>query len=212
MEQHNHSDSHGAPAGAAQPGGHGARDHATMDHATADKATVDQAAMRHAPGGHAGDGHGDHGDGHGGHGDEHDAHGGAHISHAGHEQLFRRRFWVSLVLSVPVLLYSEMLQDLLGFTMPAFPGSAWIGPVFALIVFAYGGIPFLKMAVPELRQRQPGMMTLISLAITVALVYSVAALFIPDQMGFFWELVTLIDIMLLGHWLETRSEIGRAHV
>lgn len=205
MEHDNHSDSHGAPAMAAQPGGHGATDHAAMDHATADKATVDQAAMRHAPGGHAGDGHGDHGDGHGGHGDEHDAHGGAHISHAGHEQLFRRRFWVSLVLSIPVLLYSEMLQDLLGFTMPAFPGSAWIGPVFALVVFAYGGIPFLKMAVPELRQRQPGMMTLISLAITVALVYSVAALFIPDQMGFFWELVTLIDIMLLGHWLEMRS-------
>jgi Cu2+-exporting ATPase len=142
-----------------------------------------------------------------GHGE--DAH-AAHVDHTGHENMFRKRFWVSLALSIPVLLYSPMVQNLLGFSMPAFPGSAWIEPLFSVIVFLYGGVPFLQMALPELRNRQPGMMTLISLAISVAFVYSVWALFLPGgmgvpSMGFFWELVTLIDIMLLGHWLEMRS-------
>ncbi|MBE2234736.1 MAG: copper-translocating P-type ATPase [Anaerolinea sp.] len=119
--------------------------------------------------------------------------------------MFRNRFWVSLLLSIPVLLYSPMLQGWFGFTMPEFPGSRWIGPVFATIVFFYGGLPFLQMARPELRNRQPGMMTLISLAIIVAYAYSLIALLVDPQGGFFWELVTLIDIMLLGHWLEMRS-------
>ncbi len=125
--------------------------------------------------------------------------------HTGHEAMFRTRFWWSLLLSLPVLIYSEMIQDWLGFSPPAFPGSTWIPFVFSLIVFGYGGVPFLRMAVPELRNRQPGMMTLISLAITVAFAYSVAAQFASLGEGFFWELVTLIDIMLLGHWLEMRS-------
>jgi Cu2+-exporting ATPase len=98
-----------------------------------------------------------------------------------------------------------MIQMWLGFKPPAFPFSEWIPFVFSVIVFAYGGIPFLQMAVPELKDRKPGMMTLISLAISVALVYSVAAQFLNLGEGFFWELVTLIDIMLLGHWLEMRS-------
>ncbi|MGD8737481.1 MAG: heavy metal translocating P-type ATPase, partial [Anaerolineae bacterium] len=119
--------------------------------------------------------------------------------------MFRRRFWISLVLSIPVLVFSPTLQGWLGYTIPDFPGSEWITPVFAIIVFLYGGIPFLQMAVPELRNRKPGMMTLISLAIVVAFVYSLASLFLPGQTGFFWELVTLIDIMLLGHWIEMRS-------
>ncbi len=134
-----------------------------------------------------------------------DSHNGHGVDHSGHEQMFRRRFWVSLVLSIPVLFYSPTLQDWLGYTAPAFTGSDWITPAFAIIVFLYGGIPFLKMATPEVRKRKPGMMTLISLAITVALVYSLATLFLPGQTGFFWELVTLIDIMLLGHWIEMRS-------
>ena len=125
--------------------------------------------------------------------------------HVGHEQMFRRRFWVSLLLSIPVLLYSPMIQEWLGFTMPAFPGSQFIVPVLSIVVFLYGGLPFLRMAVPELRNRQPGMMTLISLAITVAFVYSLASQFLLKGDTFFWELVTLIDIMLLGHWLEMRS-------
>ncbi|HEY3289736.1 MAG TPA: copper-translocating P-type ATPase [Anaerolineae bacterium] len=120
--------------------------------------------------------------------------------------MFRQRFWVCLILSIPVLLYSETVQGFFRFTMPQFPGSNWIAPLFAIIVFAYGGVPFLRLAIPELRNREPGMMLLISLAISVALVYSLAAfLFIPTEMGFFWELVTLIDIMLLGHWIEMRS-------
>ena len=137
-----------------------------------------------------------------GHPAEHAAH---RADHTGHERLFRNRFWVCLALSVPVLLYSPMLQMWFGFAMPAFPASQWVGPLFAIVVFLYGGVPFLQMAVPELRNRQPGMMTLISLAISVAFAYSLAALFIDPEGGFFWELVTLIDIMLLGHWLEMRS-------
>ncbi|MCB0213814.1 MAG: heavy metal translocating P-type ATPase, partial [Anaerolineae bacterium] len=143
-------------------------------------------------------------DNHSGH-QSHAGHGGHDVDHSGHELMFRKRFWVSLVLSIPVLLYSEMLQMWLGFSMPVFPGSQWIGPLFAIIVFAYGGVPFLQMAVPEIKNRQPGMMTLISLAITVAFVYSLATLFVPLGESFFWELVTLIDVMLLGHWLEMRS-------
>jgi Cu2+-exporting ATPase len=119
--------------------------------------------------------------------------------------MFRNRFWVSLVLSIPVLIFSEALQNWLGYTAPIFPGSSWITPVLAVIVFGYGGLPFLQMATWELRERQPGMMTLISLAISVAFVYSVATLFFDLGESFFWELVTLIDVMLLGHWLEMRS-------
>ena len=127
------------------------------------------------------------------------------VDHTGHEGMFRRRFWISLVLSIPVLIFSPTLQDWLGYTAPTFPGSQWVTPIFAVIVFLYGGVPFLQMAVPEVRNRKPGMMTLISLAISVAFVYSLASLFLPGQLGFFWELVTLIDIMLLGHWIEMRS-------
>lgn len=130
---------------------------------------------------------------------------GAHADHTGHENLFRRKFRVSLILSIPVILYSMGLQMMIGLVMPAFPGSEWIAPVFAVIVFFYGGLPFLQMAVPEIKNRQPGMMTLISLAISVAFIYSVATLFLPGQVDFFWELVTLIDIMLPGHWIEMRS-------
>ena len=134
----------------------------------------------------------------------HEGH-GAHIDHTGHEKMFRRKFWISLLLSIPVLVFSPSIQGWLGFSIPEFAGSQWITPVFAVIVFLYGGIPFLRMALPELKNRQPGMMTLISLAISVAFIYSVAALFLPNSTTFFWELVTLIDIMLLGHWIEMRS-------
>ena len=157
-------------------------------------------------GGDHGSGHDDHGGGGGDHGSGHDDHDGSHGGmHAGHEQLFRRRFFVSTLLSIPVLLYSETLQSWLGFSVPVFPGSEWITPLFAVVVFAYGGVPFLQMAVPELNDRAPGMMTLISMAISVAFVYSLASIVFPTSSAFFWELVTLIDIMLLGHWIEMRS-------
>lgn len=137
---------------------------------------------------------------------QHDSHNGhAHTDHTGHETMFRRRFWVSLLLTIPVLLFSPMLQEWFGFDLPDFTGDRWIGPAFAIAVFLYGGVPFLQMAVPELKNRSPGMMTLISLAITVAFVYSVFAMFVKPDSGFFWEMATLIDIMLLGHWIEMRS-------
>ena len=143
---------------------------------------------------------------------DHTAHGmdkagehAGHVDHSGHEDMFRRRFWVSLLLSIPVLLYTPMLQMWFGFQMLNFPGSQFVMPLFSIIVFLYGGVPFLQMAVPEIRQRQPGMMTLVSLAISVSFIYSLATMFINLGEGFFWELVTLIDIMLLGHWIEMRS-------
>lgn len=88
----------------------------------------------------------------------------AHADHTGHEEMFRRRFWVCLLLTIPVLLYSPHIQEWLGFSVPAFPGSQWIVPVFSVIIFAYGGVPFLQMAVPELRNRQPGMSSLVTKA------------------------------------------------
>jgi Cu2+-exporting ATPase len=130
---------------------------------------------------------------------------GAHVDHTGHEQMFRQRFWRCLILTIPVLLYSSMIQTWFGFHMPEFPGSQFIGPAFAVVIFLYGGLPFLQMALPELRNRTPGMMTLISLAITAAFAYSLFAVFVSPMSGFFWEMATLIDIMLLGHWLEMRS-------
>jgi len=139
-------------------------------------------------------------DGHGKDGHDHD-----NNDHAGHEQMFRRRFWICLVLSVPVLLTSDTLQGWLGFGLPDFPGDEAIGPVFSTIVFIVGGLPFLKMALSELKELRPGMMSLISLAITVAFVFSMATVFVLEGEAFFWELVTLIDVMLLGHWVEMRS-------
>jgi Cu2+-exporting ATPase len=135
---------------------------------------------------------------------EHAVHAG-HVDHSGHEQIFRQRFWISTLLSIPVILFSEMIQQWLGFTMPSFPGDEWVAPLFSAAVFFYGGLPFLQMAVPEIRKRQPGMMLLISLAISVSFAYSLAAFLLNLGEGFYWELVTLINIMLLGHWIEMRS-------
>jgi Cu2+-exporting ATPase len=128
-----------------------------------------------------------------------------HVDHRGHEEMFRQRFWVCLVLSIPVLLFSPAVQGFFGFSMPTFPGSQLITPAISVVIFFYGGLPFIRMASPEFRNRRPGMMTLITLAIGVAFVYSLAAFFFSLGPTFFWELVTLIDVMLLGHWLEMRS-------
>jgi Cu2+-exporting ATPase len=136
---------------------------------------------------------------------QHAGHKGHGADHSGHEQMFRTRFWQCLALSIPVLLYSPAIQGWLGFRAPAFRGSEWLPFIFSLLIFAHGGVPFLRMAVPEIRMRRPGMMTLISLAITVAFGYSLLARAAALGEGFFWELVTLIDVMLLGHWVEMRS-------
>jgi len=137
----------------------------------------------------------------------HSGHG--HHDHAAMVADFRRRFWISLALTVPVLALAPMIQRLLGLReVLAFPGDAYLQAALATGVFFYGGWPFLKGLVDELRQRQPGMMTLIALAVTVAWGYStVVVLGLPGEV-FFWELVTLIDIMLVGHWIEMRSVMG----
>ncbi|MEM0203801.1 MAG: heavy metal translocating P-type ATPase [Archaeoglobaceae archaeon] len=129
----------------------------------------------------------------------------SHIDHTGHERMFRTRFWICLVLSIPVLIFSPALQHWLGLRVPSFTGSEWVPLLFSLVIFGYGGVPFIQMAVPELRHRRPGMNTLISLAISIAFVYSLLAQVASLGDVFFWELVTLIDVMLLGHWLEIRS-------
>ena len=188
------------PANAADHAGHAGHDMA--GHSTHDMQGMhgDRIMQDSQHAGHGEYVHADQmGQAHAGHGAQ------AHTDHTGHEQMFRRRFWGSLVLSIPVLAFGSALPGLLGLRVPVFPGSSWIPFVFSLIIFAYGGLPFLRMAVPEIRNREPGMMTLISLAISVAFVYSLAAQLFGLGEGFFWELVTLIDIMLLGHWLEMRS-------
>jgi len=122
---------------------------------------------------------------------------------------FRRRFWVSLGLTVPVLATSEMLQHILGLrSVLAFPGDQYVEFAFASAVYFYGGRPFLTGLVDELRKRLPGMMTLIALAITVAYAYSALVIFGLPGSVFLWETATLIDIMLLGHWIEMRSVLG----
>ena len=134
----------------------------------------------------------------------------AHDKHAGHSvAMFRERFWLCLLLSVPVLFWSEMIQGWFGYTAPSFPLSARIPAIFGTVVFLYGGRPFLAGAVREARNRQPGMMMLISLAIVIAFAASVASEFRLLDLEFWWELVLLIDVMLLGHWQEMRA-IGQA--
>jgi Cu2+-exporting ATPase len=138
---------------------------------------------------------------HGGHHEAHD-----HDKHAGHNpDMFKKKFWLSFVLTIPVLIFSETIQELFNYSAPTFPGSEWIPAILGTIIFFYGGLVFLKSAKAELSARQPGMMTLISLAITVAFGYSIAVSFGLQGMDFWWELATLVTIMLLGHWLEMAS-------
>ena len=130
-----------------------------------------------------------------------------HDQHEGHSpQMFRDKFWLSFILSLPVVFWSEHLQLLFGYHAPEFSGSIWITPVLGTAVFLYGGLVFLKGAWRELKSRLPGMMTLISLAITVAFIFSwVVQLGLIEANALWWELATLVTIMLLGHWIEMRS-------
>ena len=137
--------------------------------------------------------------------DVHTGHGG-HDRHAGHSvAMFRDKFWVSLLLTLPTLVWGHMLQRALGYTAPAFPGSRWIPALFGTAVFVYGGIPFLRGGIGELKHRLPGMMTLISLAISVAFIFSAAVTLGFPGMPLWEELATLVTIMLFGHWIEMRS-------
>ncbi len=134
----------------------------------------------------------------------------SHDKHAGHDPgMFRRRFWICLALSVPVLLFSEMVQSWLNFSAPSFAGDNLIGPILGTVIFVYGGSVFLIGGWREIKDRAPGMMLLIAMAITVAYVASLATSFGWFDLDFWWELALLIDVMLLGHWMEMRA-IGQA--
>jgi Cu2+-exporting ATPase len=131
------------------------------------------------------------------------------IHHANMVADFRRRFWVSLILTLPILVLSPMLQKLLGLREAVhFSGDLYVLFAFSSAVFFYGGWPFLKGLFDELKSRKPGMMTLIAVAIATAYFYSSAVVFGLAGKFFFWELATLIDIMLLGHWIEMKSVMG----
>ena len=130
----------------------------------------------------------------------------AHDRHEGHSvAMFRDRFWITLLLSLPTLVWSGMVQHMVGFSAPVFPGSAYIPALFGTAVYVYGGLVFVKGGLQELRDRLPGMMTLISLAITVAFVFSLAVTLGYPGEALWWELASLVTIMLLGHWIEMRS-------
>ena len=136
----------------------------------------------------------------------------AHAGHGDHGAMvadFRRRFWLCLALTPPVLLLSPMIQHGLGLgDALRFRGDGLVLFALSTVIYVYGGRPFLTGFLSELRNREPGMMTLIAVAISVAFFYSAAVTFGLQGESFYWEVVTLIDVMLLGHWLEMRSVIG----
>lgn len=142
------------------------------------------------------------------HSDPSDHSAGGYNKHEGHHTNdFLKRFWVSLILTGPILLLSEMIQNWLGFQI-SFSGDKYVLLILGVAIYIYGGMPFLKGMVGEVKAKAIGMMTLVAIAITVAFVYSVAVVFGLPGMDFFWELATLIVIMLLGHWLEMRSQMA----
>ena len=136
----------------------------------------------------------------------HDMQGGAHDRHEGHSvAMFRDKFWLTLALTIPVVLLSPDIQEWFGYSIPSIPGIEYVPAILGTIVFLYGGVVFIRGAQGELADRQPGMMTLISLAIVVAFVTSWAGTLGLFEVEIWWELATLITIMVLGHWLEMRS-------
>ena len=160
---------------------HDEMDHSKMDHSKMKHKKEDHSKMNHKGGDHSG-----HNPGHGEHGHDH------------HKMMiadFRKRFWVTLVLTIPILFFSPMIQDFFGYEF-LLPGNPYILFALSTIVYFYGGWPFLKGFWSEIKKGAPGMMTLISMAITVAYVYSSATVFGLEGVDFFWELATLIAIML----------------
>src|SRR6266542_271869 len=127
-----------------------------------------------------------------------------HDKHAGHSpDMFRHRFWLSVLLTLPILYFDQHFQVWFGYQAVAFPGAGWVQPLLSVALYLYGGGVFVQGAIRELKLRQPGMMTLIGLAISVAFVYSLAiSLALLEGMPLYWELATLIVVMLLGHWIE----------
>jgi P-type Cu2+ transporter len=162
---------------------HGEHEHGGADH-------------RHGEHGHGEHGHGEHGHGHGEHG------------HGDHAELFRRRFWVTLALTVPVVVTSHMVMGWLGYELE-FTGQSLFGPVLGTVIVGWGGWPFLSGGVAEARSRKPGMMLLIAMAIVVAYAASAATSLGFFDLEFWWELALLVTIMLLGHWQEMKA-LGQA--
>jgi Cu2+-exporting ATPase len=202
------------PAHAGHDRAHAGHDPADTGHAG--HAGHDRAHAGHDPAdtGHAW--HAGHDRAHAGHSAAATAHGGTggghaggHDKHAGHDpEMFRRRFWLSLALTIPIVLTSEMVMEWFGYSLD-FPGIRWIGPVLGSFVFLWAGWPFLAGGVAEVRDRAPGMMLLISMAITVAYTASLATSLGLFDLEFWWELAALVTIMLLGHWQEMKA-IGQA--
>ena len=199
--------------GHRHPNGHTAHDQPQSAKATAthtDHHASHETAMGH--GGHehhehASGGHGQEGQHHAGHGD-HGGHAGhGHGDHGDHVGQFRRLFWIMLVLGIPVVAFNPMFADLLGYQLPDATWVWWVSPILGTIIYFWGGQPFLTGAVSEIRARQPGMMLLIGLAITVAFLASWGAILgiLDHELNFWWELALLVVIMLLGHWIEMRS-------
>jgi Cu2+-exporting ATPase len=175
-----------------------------MHHTPARAPTADHAdgGVGHSDGGVGHSGSHDQPPGESGHGEP--GHGG----HGDHVTMFRRRFWWSLLLTIPLVATSHMVMDWFGYELD-FPAMAWVGPVLGTGIFVWGGWPFLSGGWSELRSRRPGMMLLISMAITVAYTASLATSLGWFDLDFWWELAALITIMLLGHWLEMRA-LGQA--
>jgi Cu2+-exporting ATPase len=170
-------------------------DHSTMDHSTMkDPKSDDHSKMDHST-------------------MDHSDHGAIPMGREGHDHHkmmiddFRKRFWISSVITIPILVFSPMIQGLLGYQW-LLPGNPYILFALSTIIYFWGGWPFLKGFWKEVKESGPGMMTLIAMAISVAYFYSTATVFGLKGVDFFWELATLIDIMLLGHWLEMKSVLG----
>ncbi|MQA63588.1 MAG: heavy metal translocating P-type ATPase [Actinophytocola sp.] len=196
QDRHEHAEHHHGAATATARAGHDAQETRGGHEQHAGRAGHDSHAGHGNRSGHAGHG------GHGGHGD--------HDKHAGHSPaMFRDKFWLSLLLTIPVVFYSHDLQHWFGYDAPTFTGSNLISPVLGTLIFIYGGAPFIKGAFAEVKSRQPGMMLLIGMAITVAFGASMTASLGWFSVDVWWELSLLIVIMLLGHWMEMRA-IGQA--
>ena len=179
---------------------HSKMDHSKMDHSKMeDPKSDDHSKMDHSKMDHSTMDHGDHG--------------AIPMGREGHDhhkmmiEDFKKRFWISSVITIPILVFSPMIQGLLGYEW-LLPGNPYILFALSTIVYFWGGWPFLKGFWKEIKQSGPGMMTLIAMAISVAYFYSTATVFGLEGVDFFWELATLIDIMLLGHWLEMKSVLG----
>ena len=172
---------------------HKGMDHSKMNHNKEDHSKMDHSKMNHGNSDHSG-----HNPSHG------------HMGHDHHKMMiadFKKRFWVTLILTVPILFFSSMIQEFFGYDF-LLPGNSYVLFALSTIVYFYGGWPFLKGFVSEIKKGAPGMMTLISMAISVAYFYSSATVFGLKGVDFFWELATLIAIMLIGHWIEMKSVLG----